>query len=224
MIGILPFIEQQALYDQIRFDLPLSAAENTAVSLTVIPAFICPSDGNDGTMGGRANVNDTRAINNYKAVAGGNWNWGDHTGVSQQSGPWPGDANGLDRGNGCICRNSDNQSANYKMMATISDGTSNTLAIGEAVPSWCNHTWWWWFNGTTATCGVPLNYRIWQGDAYLRSQLTDWGRNYSFFSKHPGGGQFGLLDGTTRFVNDSIDITLYRSLATISGSEATQKF
>jgi prepilin-type N-terminal cleavage/methylation domain-containing protein len=45
MIGILPMIEQQALYDQIRFDQPLSHADNTAVSRTVIPAFLCPSDG-----------------------------------------------------------------------------------------------------------------------------------------------------------------------------------
>jgi prepilin-type processing-associated H-X9-DG protein len=47
----------------------------------------------------------------------------------------------------------------------------------------------------------------------------DWGRNYSFFSKHPGGATFGLADGSTRFLTDSIDVTIYRELATISGGE-----
>ena len=52
------------------------------------------------------------------------------------------------------------------------------------------------------------------------SQHWDGGRNYSFFSRHPGGGQFAMIDGSVHFVQDSIDITLYRSLATIGGSEA----
>jgi len=222
MIGILPMVEQQALYDRIRFDQPVSDVDNTEVSRTVVKDFLCPSDGanGDGLLGSRANVNDTRAVNNYKAVAGGNWNWGDHVGVVQPSPPYPNDADGLNRGNGFICRNGGNDRLNYKKLASVTDGTSNTFAIGEAVPAWCTHTWWWWFNGTTATCGVPLNYRIAQGDAYLMSQWGDWGRNYSFFSRHPGGGRFALLDGSVNFVEDSIDITLYRSLATIAGSEA----
>jgi hypothetical protein len=107
-------------------------------------------------------------------------------------------------------------------MAHITDGTSVTLAIGEAVPSWCTHTWWWWFNGATATCGVPLNYRIGYGEGQLKAWAGDWGRNYSFFSRHPGGAQFSLCDASTRFVSNDIDITLYRSVATISGSEAVQ--
>jgi prepilin-type N-terminal cleavage/methylation domain-containing protein len=229
LIGILPRMEQQGLYDQIDWNLPIDSAANAAVASTKVQAFLCPSDGDSslGIMGGRANVGGLNpnnpsgqwGVNNYKAVAGGNWNWSDHTGVSQVSCRWPGDANGLDRGNGIICRNSDNQVGNWTNLAHVSDGTSNVLAIGEAVPSWCTHTWWWWFNGATATCGVPLNYRIAQGDGYLRSQAGDWGRNYSFFSKHPGGAQFALVDASVRFVTNDIDITLYRQLATMCGGE-----
>lgn len=231
LIGILPFIEQQQLYTEINFTLRIgdnTAAANRTVNTDVaeqgVKPFLCPSDGDssNGVMGGRANVGGTWGVNNYKAVAGGNWAWGDHTGVSQLSGKWPNDANGLDRGNGIICRNSDNQVMNYTRMAHITDGTSVTLAIGEAVPSWCTHTWWWWFNGATATCGVPLNYRIGYGDGQLKAWAGDWGRNYSFFSRHPGGAQFSLCDASTRFVSNDIDITLYRSVATISGAEAVQ--
>jgi hypothetical protein len=142
--------------------------------------------------------------------------------IFHANGKWNVNNNGLDRGDGLICRNGDNQAANYVRLATILDGTSNTLAIGEAIPAWCTHTWWWWFNGSTATCGVPLNYRINQGAPYLTSQAGDWGRNYSFFSTHPGGAQFELADASTRFIADTIDLTLYRQLATISGGEAAQ--
>lgn len=220
MTGILPYIEQQPLYSQIDFTQPLSNANNTTVSKTPISGFLCPSDSSrTGKMNPVANLNDERAITNYKGCAGANWNWEDYTGVSWPTGRWPNDPNGLDRGNGLICRNGDNQPGNYTSMADIRDGSSNTFAIGECVPSWCLHTWWYWFNSCTATCGIPLNYRKGMGDAYLVSQYGDWGRNYSFFSQHPGGGNFALCDGSVRYVSDAIDINIYRAMATISGGE-----
>lgn len=66
-----------------------------------------------------------------------------------------------------------------------------------------------------------MNYRLGtQGPAGLRAAWGDWGRNYSFFSKHPGGCTFGFADGSTRFLSDAIDLTIYRQLATISGGES----
>jgi prepilin-type N-terminal cleavage/methylation domain-containing protein len=244
IVGVLPFMEQQPLYNQVAFNQPLVWTDpvtglqpNCQVAMTVIETLLCPSDGTNrkGLMDGRANAGAVAptnpaniwAVNNYKGVAGGNWAWGDHV-VWQLNAKIPGmDTNGLDNGNGWVCRNGHaNQSAaqirNHTTLASVLDGTTNTFFVGEAVPAWCNHTWWWWFNGSTATCGVPLNYRKNQGAGFLASQLGDWGRNYSFFSMHPGGGQFCLGDASTRFVTDSIDITLYRSLATISGSEPGQ--
>jgi prepilin-type N-terminal cleavage/methylation domain-containing protein/prepilin-type processing-associated H-X9-DG protein len=230
IVGILPFYEQQALWNQIDFTAPIgdntvpapgNYTKNTYVAATVIPTLLCPSDGGsgNGAMSGRSNVAGTWGVNNYKACAGGNWGWGDHT-VTQPSSPWPNDSWGLDHGNGLICRNRHNEPMNDKKMASITDGTSTTFAIGEAVPAWSTHTWWWWFNGTTATCGIPLNYLVENGDAYLVSRADDWVRNYSFFSRHPGGGQFAFVDGSTRFISNSIDLTLYRSLATVGGGES----
>ncbi len=53
----------------------------------------------------------------------------------------------------------------------------------------------------------------------LRAVWYDWSRNYSFFSMHPSGGNFALCDGGVRYINDSIDINVYRGLATIAAGE-----
>lgn len=222
---ILPFIEQQPLHDRIRFDEPLSHPDNEAVSLTVISAYLCPSDSHaDGVMPGRANLPgggpDQRAVTNYKACAGGNWAWGDALcRFAWPSARYANNYNGLDAGDGIICRNYNNNKLLYTKLAHITDGTSNTFAVGEAVPAWCTHTWWWHFNGTTATCGIPLNY---VSDAIradpnqtLESRAWDWPNNYSFMSRHPGGANFGICDGSVTFVSETIDLTTYRHLANI---------
>jgi prepilin-type N-terminal cleavage/methylation domain-containing protein/prepilin-type processing-associated H-X9-DG protein len=231
MTGILPFVEQQPLYDKIDFGLPVGSGNpgdatynvNTEVSRTVVAAFLCPSDSNDeGLVGGRANVGDTRAVNNYKACAGSNWGWGDAVcRFIEPGGRWSNDANGLDHGNGIICRNGGNDTRNWTRFRDIEDGTSNTFAVGEAVPKWCIHTWWWWFNGSTATCGTPLNYvsdaiRADPANRTLETQAGDWGNNYSFMSRHPGGGNFGICDGSVKFVSETIDLMTYRHLASIA--------
>lgn len=75
MTMILPFIEQDPLYKTIRFDQHMNSPANLAASNTVIQGYLCPSDpGNlSGRVGGRSNGGGTRAVNNYRAVAGGNW-------------------------------------------------------------------------------------------------------------------------------------------------------
>jgi len=221
--GILPYIEQQALFDKINFAAVngIGDANNTLVSKTPIKGLLCPTDSTrTGIMGNRSNGGGERAINNYKSVAGGNWNAGDHTGVSWPRGKWANNPDGLDYGNGLICRNWSNQEQNYTSINDVRDGTSNTLAIGECVPAWCQWTWWYFPDASTATCGIPLNYR--KGQIDLEASAGDQGNNYSFFSQHSGGANFARADGSVGFIMDSIDINLYHSLATISGGEADQ--
>jgi prepilin-type N-terminal cleavage/methylation domain-containing protein/prepilin-type processing-associated H-X9-DG protein len=249
MVSVLPYIEQKPLYDGIAWrdtsgstPLPamLSHPSNVGVASTRIASYLCPSDGDNGrgAMNNRANVGATApntagiwGVNNYKACAGANWAWGDNnaTQVAEDRlpGPNPTDSNGLDRGNGIICRNGDGWPAEFHGLSFITDGTANTFAVGEAVPRWCTHTWWWWFNGTTATCGIPLNYKSASilanpNTQTLDSQWGDWPNNYSFFSRHPTGGQFGMADGSVRFVTDTIDFTAYKRLATCAGGRPAQ--
>ena len=82
------------------------------------------------------------------------------------------------------------------------------------MPGWTQWDWWYNPNAVTATCAIPLN-------AVLKrpKNIGDWPNNYSFASKHIGGGQFNLGDGGVRFVSENIDIGVYRAFATISSGE-----
>jgi prepilin-type N-terminal cleavage/methylation domain-containing protein/prepilin-type processing-associated H-X9-DG protein len=219
---ILPFVDQGNLHGKIRFGQPLSDPDNTAVALTAIPLFLCPSDaGNTGRMNFRSNVPGTLGVQNYKACAGSNWNWGLFSPVTSKSGRNANNPDGLDHCNGLVCRGGDNQPTTTRV-ADVRDGTSHTFAVGESVPEWCRHTWWYWFNAVAATCAIPLNYKP-EPDLQVAME-GDWWHNYSFLSRHSGGAHFALVDGSVKFVSASIDRDTYRALATVDASEAVPEF
>jgi prepilin-type N-terminal cleavage/methylation domain-containing protein len=244
MVGILPYIEQAPLFTQINVNFGLNNdprwvnpqvgtvvnPSNGWVAKQVIPAFRCPSDTSDPVMGGRANYGGTWAVNSYKGVAGANWGWGTWTSPAAfNQTRWGITGDGLDRGNGLLFRGNGFPYSNN--FSKVTDGTSNTFAIGEAVPKYCTHTWWWWFNGSTATCSVPLNAPAIcaatpgaSKDALLTACAGDWPNNYSFKSQHVGGGQFVLCDGSVKFISENIDLAVYRGLATIGGGEVIGEF
>ena len=96
----------------------------------------------------------------------------------------------------------------------ITDGTSNTLMIGESSHSFDVHTGGWAFpNYVHGTCAIPLNYKDPGG---TRSR---WQNRYSFYSYHPQGGNFAKADGSVTFISESINLATYRALATIRGGE-----
>ncbi|MCR4415601.1 MAG: DUF1559 domain-containing protein, partial [Thermoguttaceae bacterium] len=43
-------------------------------------------------------------------------------------------------------------------------------------------------------------------------------------SRHPGGVQVGMGDGSARFISDTIDINVWRGLSTTRGSETLGGF
>lgn len=243
-VGILPYIDQAPLFGQIntayginndpRSPNPQSVApvnpSNGWAAKQIISAFKCPSDTSENIMGSRANYGGTWAVNSYKANGGANWAWGNWVSPAQfNTSRWGVTNNGLDRGNGFIFRG--NGFPYTTAFRNVTDGTSNTFAIGESVPKYCVHTWWWWFNGVTATCSIPLNAPPVctsnpqaSKDQLLVQCAGDWPNNYSFYSQHTGGGHFALVDGSVRFVSDNIDLGLYRSLSTIDGGEVIGEF
>jgi prepilin-type N-terminal cleavage/methylation domain-containing protein len=245
----LPFLDQDPLYKQIDFawgvnDDPRNAGQtnpalapfpsNAAIARESLSVLTCPSDTHNGRLGTRANSSNggfEYGVTNYKGVAGANWAWGTwivNTGVHATT-KWgvSGDPFGQG-GNGMIQPGRPAARPSAFRIADVTDGTSNTFMIGEAVPRWCTHTWWWWSNASTATVAIPPNaidpacpqYNI----ANTREQNLTlcwgyWQGNYSFYSRHPGGVHFALGDGSVRFISDNIDLNVYRSAGTMANGE-----
>jgi prepilin-type processing-associated H-X9-DG protein len=62
----------------------------------------------------------------------------------------------------------------------------------------------------------PINYRRPNG------QFWDNWYDMGFNSRHPGGAQFALADGSVRFISESIQLGMYRALSTIQAGEVVQ--
>lgn len=225
MQGILPYIEQNALYSQIVPGAANTLAANKAVSSTVVKAYRCPSDGltKNGMITTASDGGGTAAGTNYKANSGANWMW---TITNTNNVRWPDDGNGLQHCDGLMCSNAQggqpiavsDMLKNSLRLANVLDGTSNTFAVGEAVPVYSNWSWWYNQNAAVATCALPLNYR--KNIEKLEPFAASWQRNYSFYSLHPSGGNFAMCDASVRFITDNIDTPTYRGLATVEAGDA----
>ena len=252
---LLPDLEQMPLYERIQFGG--TANDNIVAVRQAVKVFTCPSDTHEGTLKTQwflsGTADQTVGVTNYKACAGSNWGEGNVSFsppprlITCQQDRWPENPydspdlhgrnydsrDGLDRGDGLICRDQvadPDQGASIRTYDfQVRDGMSNTLAIGESVPAWCAWSAWYWHEGSTATCAIPLNYRIPTSGPHCATyqrghDLEDRANNSGFMSRHPGGGVFGLADGSTRFVNESIDPLTYLGLATIDGKELLEEF
>jgi len=220
----LPFFEQTALYNSCQIGNANPAVAGTGLTMqqaqafvaAQIPTLLCPSDpDNTVPRTDRANigggVTPGMGCTNYQGVCGSNWAWGTYT----NTGP-SGNNNGLDAGDGIFFRS---DYTKPKRILAILDGTSNTFMIGEDLINVNQHCDWAFFNHATATCSIPLNNALQPGQPGYNN-IGDWPNVYSFRSRHTGGANFALGDGSTRFVSDTIDIALYRALATRAGNEA----
>lgn len=87
----------------------------------------------------------------------------------------------------------------------IHDGTSNTLMVGEAEDP---QPW---------AAGGPATIRPLVGQPYING-----GNGYG--SRSPGGANFGLADGSVRFISENIDPGVLEALTTIRGGEVIGDF
>jgi prepilin-type N-terminal cleavage/methylation domain-containing protein/prepilin-type processing-associated H-X9-DG protein len=103
-------------------------------------------------------------------------------------------------------------------ISSVTDGTSHTYMIGEDVPAYNQHSAAFYANGDWCSCNFPLNYLINVDPGSLN--LDFWWEQQGFRSRHPGGAQFCLADGSVRFVSENVDNVYYRTNCTRNGSES----
>src|SRR5205823_12220774 len=149
-----------------------------------------------------------------------NWAWGDSrwNNVVSPNGMPSTSNNGLEVGNGIMFRSMGTTYGGFMKKYTllsVRDGTSNTFMIGESLPQRCQWTGAWAYaNNVTGTCAIYPNATTTTGAFF---SAGDWPNCYSFHSAHTGGVQFALMDGSVRFVSNSVDIPTYRAMATLTG-------
>lgn len=106
-------------------------------------------------------------------------------------------------------------------IADVVDGTSNVIFVGEVLPMCHDHGGgWWYFNGmgnVHASTSVPIN----DFTTCINSRKitypgceaqSNWNLSWGFKSMHPGGAQFLLVDGSTRFISETINYATYQAL------------
>jgi prepilin-type N-terminal cleavage/methylation domain-containing protein/prepilin-type processing-associated H-X9-DG protein len=221
---MLPHVEQDNLFRTYGMNVnpepTLGSTAGRALANTFVPAFKCPSD---ITPDFRTNVANypsgvSVASTSYKGVSGSHFTHGGGGTYANNLGAGQGDGiTGNPCSNGIFCREDNKRKVT---MANITDGTSNTLMIGEDVGIMNIHNAWAYANGANGVCAIPLNL----GEKLIRPPGVDvtpgnWPNVYSFRSMHSGGANFGLADGSVRFVRDSMDLTTYRAASSMDRGE-----
>ncbi len=217
---ILPFVEQDNVYRQ--GNIPESTLRFSGVIDSAIAVFFCPGDASwvTGTTLVAGNLDGIAVgLTNYKGVSGSNW--GDD--LEGSGGPnfntdWRhrgvnGSYDGQSNGDGIFFRTDYRRALR---LLDIMDGTSNTFMIGEDLPAMDLWSSWPYSNNSYSTCAIPPNVQRPGGGAY---PPQNWENVLSFRSRHPGGVQFAMADGSVHFINDGIAMPVYWALATIQGNE-----
>lgn len=220
--GLLPFVDQPNLYKTLDFSLNWEqvGSGNAKACATLLSIYRCPSSDAPRKLSRQGVAN--RVPSGYLAVGSGT--------DTRESGSGN-DHLGLPNRNGLMFVN------NSTSVASVLDGTSNTLAIGEAlfrfdtvgpdldsqiyqvVDHWYIGTdgVYWRPNGTQevseaiGSTGVPLN-------AVFKDIWID-AKEMCYSSLHTGGCMFVFGDGHVQFLSENIDASVYSNLGTIDGAE-----
>ena len=228
---ILPQLEQQNLYNQVNLKLPGFDPANLGARETELNVFLCPADSwSQGTFVVRDETVDP--VERY-AAASYCANWGPASGVADTPGDTSDDVNldaTPDDSAGPFYRNS------RIGFGDIKDGTSNSLAVGErtngpilnqdgtpiGVPPHPNFENVWF--AAIRDIDVPdddhghmVLFDAEYGPNRARGDGTGADRGVS--APHQGLAQFIFLDGSTHSIDDQIEISTYRALASINGGE-----
>jgi prepilin-type N-terminal cleavage/methylation domain-containing protein/prepilin-type processing-associated H-X9-DG protein len=106
-------------------------------------------------------------------------------------------------------------------IADITDGTANTIAIGEIRPACSDHqvNGWGHYNSLWTATTAPINFPTCPNEppGHNTGPLDcyhwgNWQTSQGFKSRHPGGAQFVFADGSGHFLSETIDYMTYQRL------------
>jgi len=204
MTRLLPYMEKKNVYNHLNFDVGLYESDNFTTRTNLIQSFLCPSEGASKTR-----AEDRVAMSNYAGV---------HHDVEA---PIAADNRGVMFLNSAIA---------YE---DISDGTSQTLFVGEKLN---DRLGLGWASGTRASLrntGTPPNGKRGSGRVVVVTEsgpeaeaddAEDDGAKAlrhvgGFESNHAGGANFVFGDGSVRFIKNTINMAVYKLLGNRADGE-----
>jgi prepilin-type N-terminal cleavage/methylation domain-containing protein/prepilin-type processing-associated H-X9-DG protein len=244
-LRLLNYLGQVSLYNAYNFKLPDfnpsgAVAANTTVIATSVPGYLCPTDSNPGNTGNiDGGFNAPATCVNYAVNGGGNrWNCGgrvngvawwlggnasygsvvtlagitDGTSATVAVGEW---VKG-DGGSGAT-----SPSAVYSIAQYANGGPQADLAVCRAASTvnWAEKGEFWTLQDTGR--GGPF-YHVMPPNQPSCAVSVAIGNVDSFIgvsSQHPGGANVLLMDGSVRFIRDTITPEVWLALGTRSGGE-----
>ena len=162
---ILPQMDQTPLFNSYNFtgDRAEYSWNNTTVIALQLNAVMCPSYAGPMVQQGQSDWNsyagtETAALATWY-IAGTCYkgNLGDNT-----TGPFPGSNNGYGDCNGST-PTATGMFWRAQMLVTpqmVTDGLSNTMLTGEALPNMCQWNAWSESNSSVATTSIPMNQMV----------------------------------------------------------------
>jgi prepilin-type N-terminal cleavage/methylation domain-containing protein/prepilin-type processing-associated H-X9-DG protein len=236
---ILPQVEGAPLYNAINFSTCNACVENVTVYRTTINSYTCPSDtAGPGLLNDRRWVSIegpspdglsgvyTMAPTSYMYSAGdiktGNPAWD----------IWSSDP-GFNWGCAGTFTGIFGECSDGKVISIggVTDGTSNTFALGENSPNLNGALTWVNPDGMWGTTIIPLNWmtKLKDGQVDVDGETCSIDQlntakaphcyrnqtyNFGFKSFHPGGANFAMGDGSVRFIKQTISPRPYNALGT----------
>jgi len=116
--------------------------------------------------------------------------------------------------------------------ASVTDGLSNTIFVGESIPLMHDHLqagYWWDYNQGASHCTtiIPINGPPTGGNGSCGSgaaiqRWDNWNMSWGFRSYHTNGANFLFGDGSVKFVSQNIDMRTYQLLGCRNDGQSVQ--
>jgi prepilin-type N-terminal cleavage/methylation domain-containing protein/prepilin-type processing-associated H-X9-DG protein len=233
-IDILPFLEQQNLYQSYNKAFPNQDPVNQPFCQSYLSVYTCPADVRQRQVlapatiapDGGGNPGILYMTGSYKFMSGladikstdtfaGFWN---EAVVAYQVHP---------EGKGAFHGDSPLDGLSPERIASITDGLSNTIFIGERHtttqfnrgPFWADA-----FNLYSGGAAYPYSATLLPDYIACRKLVTENDCKYGWGSLHDGGISFLFGDGSVRLVSTSISMNVFMALSTIQGGEVIQDY